>query len=38
MARPTICITDAVTKEQVIREMNDEEFAKYEAEAAEETE
>jgi hypothetical protein len=35
MTRPIISITDAVTKEQVIREMNDEEFAKYEAEAAE---
>jgi len=38
MTRPIITITDAVTKEQVIREMNDEEFAHYNAAAAEPTE
>lgn len=31
MTRPTIAIFDVVTQEQVVREMNDEEFAQYEA-------
>jgi len=36
MSRPEIKIINVTTGEEVLREMNDEEFAQYEARAAEE--
>ena len=35
MSRPTVYILDAATGEDFVREMNDEEFAQWEADAAE---
>jgi len=34
MSRPTISIYDATTQEEVIREMNDSEFAQYQIDIA----
>ena len=38
MTRPNVVIIDCQTKEEILREMNDEEFAAYEASRAAEEE
>jgi hypothetical protein len=38
MTRPSVVIIDCQTKEEILREMNDEEFAAYEASRAAEEE